>query len=90
MKRGIVSSLLVLLVGCSDSTSTFEPRESDVFQIQFDVGLNTEFPLTQDGNGYYHMILGNNWQTTQRISGTAYMNESPVEMLRVQWESDLM
>ena len=90
MKRGIVSSLLILLVGCSDSTSTiFEPKESDVIRIELDTGLNSEYPLSQDANGYYHLELGNNWQTLHRISGTAYMNDIPLEVLPVEWESDL-
>jgi len=91
MNRAIVGSLLILLVGCSDSKSSiFEPTEPDVIRIELDSGLNTEFPLTQDGNGYYHLVLGDNWQTTQRISGTAYINDIPLEVLRVEWESDLM
>ena len=89
--KGILSSLLlILLIGCSDSTSVFEPKESDVIRIDLDYGLNSEYPLSKDGNGYYHMTLGNTWQTTQRISGTAYINDVPLEVLRVQWESDLM
>ena len=88
--KGILSSLLLILfIGCSDSTSIFEPKESDVIRIEMDNGLNSEFPLSQDGNGYYHMTLGNSWQTTQRISGTAYYNDVPLEVLRVQWESSL-
>jgi len=88
--KGILSSLLlILLIGCSDST-IFEPKEPDVIRIELDYGLNSEYPLSEDGNGYYHMTLGNTWQTTQRISGTAYMNDIPLEVLRVEWESDLM
>ena len=93
----ITSSLLfILLFGCSDSVSTSEPVEPDVIRIELDPGLNTEFPLEQDGNGYYHLELsgGNpeyfeSWQTIQRISGTAYINDIPLEVLRVHWESDL-
>ena len=88
MKR-VLGSLLILLVGCSDST-ILEPKESDVIRIQLDTGLNSEYPLVHDDNGYYHLELGDNWQTTQRISGTAYINDNPLEVLRVQWESDLM
>jgi hypothetical protein len=88
--KGILSSFLILfLVGCSDSSSIFEPKEPDVIKIELDTGLNTEFPLEQDVNGYYHLELGETWQTTQRISGTAYMNDIPLEVLRVEWESDL-
>ena len=87
MKR-VIGSLLILLIGCSDST-TFESTEPDVIKIELDTGLNTEFPLEQDVNGYYHLELGETWQTTQRISGTAYINDIPLEVLRVEWESDL-
>ena len=91
MNRGIVGSLLIFFIGCSDSvTSTFEPVEPDVIRIELDAGLNSEYPLTHDANGYYHLELGQNWQTIHRISGTAYMNDIPLEVLRVQWESDLM
>ncbi len=89
MKRILSSLLILFLVGCSDSKSIFEPTEPDVIKIELDPGLNTEFPLTQDANGYYHLELGDNWQTTQRISGTAYINDIPLEVLRVEWESDL-
>ena len=54
--KGLVSSLLlILLIGCSDSTSVFEPKEPDVIRIELDYGLNSEYPLSKDGNGYYHM-----------------------------------
>ena len=89
MKRGLSSLLLILFIGCSDSTSVFEPKEPDVIRIELDYGLNSEYPLSKDNNGYYHMTLGNTWQTTQRISGTAYINDVPLEVLRVEWESDL-
>ena len=89
--KGILSSfLLIFSVGCSDSTSIFEPTEPDVIRIELDNGLNNEFPLSKDDNGYHHLVLGNSWQTIQRISGTAYYNDVPLEVLRVQWESDLM
>jgi len=96
MKVITSSILFLLLFGCSDSVA-FEPVEPDVIRIELDPGLNTEFPLEQDGNGYYHLELsgGNpeyfeSWQTIQRISGTAYINDIPLEVLRVHWESDLM
>jgi len=31
--------------------------------------------------------LSGNWQTLHRLSGTAYINDVPLEVLRVQWES---
>ena len=89
MKRGLSSLLLILFIGCSDSTSVFEPKEPDVIRIELDTGLNNEYPLFEDENGYYHLELGQNWQTLHRISGTAYKNDIPLEVLRVEWESDL-
>ena len=31
--------------------------------------------------------MSGNWQTLHRLSGTAYINDVPLEVLRVQWES---
>ena len=77
----ITSSLLFLLLfGCSDSVS-FEPVEPDVIRVELNPRLNV------DDNGYYHLELSDNWQTLHRLSGTAYINDVPLEVLRVQWES---
>ena len=78
----ITSSLLFLLLfGCSDSVSSFESVEPDVIRVELNPRLNV------DDNGYYHLELSNNWQTLHRLSGTAYINDVPLEVLRVQWES---
>jgi len=78
----ITSSLLFLLLfGCSDSVSSFEPVEPDVIRVELNPRLNV------DDNGYYHLELSDNWQTLHRLSGTAYINDVPLEVLRVQWES---
>ena len=77
----ITSSLLFLLLfGCSDSVA-FEPVEPDVIRVELNPRLNV------DDNGYYHLELSGNWQTLHRLSGTAYINDVPLEVLRVQWES---
>ena len=83
MKRIVSSLLIVLLFGCSDPVSTFEPVEQDVIRVDLDTRLNV------DDNGFYHLELGESWQTLHRVSGTAYINDVPLEVLRVQWESDL-
>jgi hypothetical protein len=79
----ITSSLLFLLLfGCSDSVSSFEPVEPENIRIELNPRLDV------DGNGYYHLSLNqSNWQTLHRLSGTAYVNDVPLEVLRVQWES---
>ena len=78
----ITSSLLFLLLfGCSDSV-VFEPVEPENIRIELNPRLDV------DGNGYYHLSLNqSNWQTLHRLSGTAYVNDVPLEVLRVQWES---
>ena len=77
----ITSSLLFLLLfGCSDSVA-LEPIEPDVIRVELNPRLNV------DDNGYYHLELGDNWQTLHRLSGTAYINDVPLEVLRVNWES---
>ena len=77
----ITSSLLFLLLfGCSDSTS-FEPVEPDEIRVELNTRLNV------DDNGYYHLELSDNWQTLHRLSGTAYINDVPLEVLKVHWES---
>ena len=80
MKKITSSLLFLLLFGCSDSIA-FEPVEPDVIRVELNPRLNV------DDNGYYHLELSNNWQTLHRLSGTAYINDVPLEVLRVQWES---
>ena len=63
------------------SVSSFESVEPDVIRVELNPRLNV------DDNGYYHLELSNNWQTLHRLSGTAYINDVPLEVLRVQWES---
>ena len=78
----ITSSLLFLLLfGCSDSVSSFESVEPDVIRVELNPRLNV------DDNGYYHLELSDNWQTLHRLSGTAYINDVPLEVLKVHWES---
>ena len=77
----ITSSLLFLLLfGCSDSV-VFEPVEPDVIRVELNPRLNV------DDNGSYHLELSDNWQTLHRLSGTAYINDEPLEVLKVYWES---
>ena len=79
----ITSSLLFLLLfGCSDSVSSFESVEPDVIRVELNPRLNV------DDNGFYHLPLDmSSWQTLHRLSGTAYINDVPLEVLKVHWES---
>ena len=80
MKVITSSFLFLLLFGCSDSVA-FEPVEPDVIRVELNPRLNV------DDNGYYHLELSDNWQTLHRLSGTAYINDVPLEVLKVHWES---
>ena len=78
----ITSSLLFLLLfGCSDSVVVFESVEPDVIRVELNPRLNV------DDNGYYHLELSDNWQTLHRLSGISYINDEPLEVLKVYWES---
>ena len=81
MNKMLSSILVLFLVGCSDSVSTLESVEPDVIRVELNPRLNV------DDNGYYHLELGESWQTLHRVSGTAYINDVPLEVLRVNWES---
>ena len=44
--------------------------------------------MIADNNGYYHLDINqDSWQTLHRLSGTAYLNGEPLEVLKVHWES---
>ena len=81
----IVSLFSLLIIGCEDNPEYYD-----------DVEFNYALALPQDSNGYYHMALGNNWQTTQRLTGILTSKYSDniedyqrdlVEITMVYWES---
>ena len=43
--------------------------------------------LDIDDNGYYHLQLGQDWQTLHRISGQVSEVENEYELTKVYWES---
>ena len=43
--------------------------------------------LDVDENGYYHLELGQDWQTLHRISGQVSEVENEYELTKVYWES---
>lgn len=72
----ILSTLSLLIIGCEDNLHYYE-------DVEFEYVLN----LPQDTNGYYHMTLGTNWQTTQRLTGKLISKHSDN---REDWERDLI
>ena len=69
--------ILFCLPGCSKSEFQYN--------LGHDFELDTRLPM--DENGYYHLQLGQDWQTLHRISGTAYVDGEPLESFPVHWES---
>ncbi len=43
--------------------------------------------LDVDSNGYYHLELGQDWQTLHRISGTVSEVYNDYDLTRVEWKS---
>ena len=83
MKR-IVGSILFLLlvVGCERRVFSTEPEYERNIWVELDPRL------PEDNNGYYHLELNeSSWQTLHRLSGTAYHNDEPLEVLKVYWLS---
>ena len=63
---GVITSLFsLLIIGCEDNPEYYD-----------DVDFNYALAIPQDSNGYYHMDLRENWQTTQRLTGTLTSNHS--------------
>jgi hypothetical protein len=83
MNKMLSSLLLIFTIGCSDYGFTPGTYPSEIEEIR--VELNPR--LNVDDNGYYHLELGESWQTLHRLSGTAYLNDQPLEVLKVHWES---
>jgi hypothetical protein len=84
MKKILSSILFLFLFGCSDYEYITGGWPSEVEEIRIE--LNTR--LDVDDNGYYHLeINDSSWQTLHRLSGTVYMNDEPLEVLKVRWES---
>jgi hypothetical protein len=82
MKRIVSSLLLLLTIGCE----SWAPLESEYQDANIWVELDPRLP--EDNNGYYHLDINqDSWQTLHRLSGTAYLNGEPLEVLKVHWES---
>ena len=77
IKNTLIGSFL-LLVGCSNPISS-----EDEATLSFDMRL------PKDGDGFYHLTLGDNWQTLHRVSGSIRNEGFGVENFWVEWESNL-
>ena len=89
-----VSAILLMTVGCDDSSFLLEPVDDSIVEEtenRVDVYLFDKSPnLDLDNNGYYHLDINmGSWQTLHRISGfiTDSTSANPVVNSRVEWES---
>ena len=74
--KSVVVGSFLLVVGCD---TRLGPDYDEVF---FDIDVR----LPLDENGYYHLEMERgNWQTLHRISGSVYVEEGPVELIRFNW-----
>jgi len=83
--RNILIVLSIFLIGCEDNQEIYD-----------DITLNYTINLPIDDNGYYHMELGDNWQSIQRLTASLesnhinnreYGERDLVETIKVYWES---
>ncbi|MBC8428367.1 hypothetical protein H8D04_00645 [bacterium] len=82
MKHILIVLSLIFVIGCSDNSLLNPTVEHDVISLVLDSRLSV------DDNGYSHLELDmSSWQTLHRISGHAYINDEPMEVLKVYWES---
>lgn len=71
---------MFFFLSCSSITDSEEDKVVFLFEE------NTGLPI--DDNGFYHMELDmESWQTIHRISGHVYLNDEPLEFLKVFWEA---
>jgi hypothetical protein len=83
--RIIVIAVSIFFIGCGDKHDRYD---------DIDLVYNINLPL--DENGYYHMELGDNWQTIERLtanlkskhlSSREYGERDLVETIKVYWKS---
>jgi hypothetical protein len=73
----VLSCLCFFLIGCEDNAYRYG-----------DISVLIDPRLQEDDNGYYHLIIDTtNWQTLHRFSGTAKVNDEPLENLKLNWDS---
>ena len=57
--KNILIVLSIFIIGCEDNQEIYD-----------DIELNYAINLPIDENGYYHMTLGENWQSLQRLTAS--------------------
>ena len=77
IKNTLIGSF-ILLIGCSNPVSS-----------EYEANLSFDMRLPKDSNGYYHLTLGDNWQTLHRVSGSIRKDGFGIENFWVEWESNL-
>ena len=72
----ILISIVFLMPACNKDDLYIVGHDFEI-----DAGLNI------DNNGYYHMDLGQEWQTLHRISGQVSEVINEYELTKIQWTS---
>ena len=76
-------SYIVLILFCLLSCT----KANDVFQYNLGHDFEIDARLPVDENGYYHLQLGQDWQTLHRISGSVSPVEDDWALTKVYWTS---
>ncbi len=77
MRLSLLILFCVMFVSCEKETYVVLGHDFEVDARLGDV----------DGNGYYHLELGQDWQTLHRISGQVSAVDNEYELTKVYWES---
>ena len=90
MFRILYPILILTISGCSDAIgfNKIIGSEDEIEPISF----LPKFSLPQDENGYYHLALGNGYQTLARLDGIVFRGDDTtavVNVLKVGWWSSL-
>jgi len=75
--------LLAVLMFILFLTPACNKDESYILGHDFEIDVRLDI----DSNGYYHLELGQEWQTLHRISGQVSEVENEYELTKVQWTS---
>ena len=78
MRLSLLILFCVVFASCEKETQLYTPLGHD-FEI--------DARLAIDQNGYYHLELGQDWQTLHRISGSVSPVEYDWALTKVYWES---